>query len=171
MLELTTEAIVFYILSSIAITGALFTVFSRNPVYSVLSLIVTFFAIAGHYFLMNTQFLATVHIIVYTGAIMVLFLYVIMMLNLNKEAEPNKPLLSKIAAVVSGGSLMLVLIIALKDSANMKMSGETVETIGSIESLGKVLYSSAYVLPFEVSAILFLAGMVGAVMLGKKEIQ
>ena len=171
MLELTTEAIVFYILSAIAITGALFTVFSRNPVYSVLSLIVTFFAIAGHYFLMNTQFLATVHIIVYTGAIMVLFLYVIMMLNLNKEAEPNKPLLSKVAAVVSGGSLMLVLIVALKDSANMKMSGETNETIGSIESLGKVLYSSAYVLPFEESAILFLAGMVGAVMLGKKEIQ
>ncbi len=171
MLELTTEAIVFYILSAIAITGALFTVFSRNPVYSVLSLIVTFFAIAGHYFLMNTQFLATVHIIVYTGAIMVLFLYVIMMLNLNKEAEPHKPLLSKVAAVVSGGSLMLVLIIALKDSANMKMSGDTVETIGSIESLGKVLYSTAYVLPFEVSAVLFLAGMVGAVMLGKKEIQ
>ncbi len=171
MLGLTTEAIVFYILSAIAITGALFTVFSRNPVYSVLSLIVTFFAIAGHYFLMNTQFLATVHIIVYTGAIMVLFLYVIMMLNLNKEVEPNKPLLSKVAAVVSGGSLMLVLIIALKDSANMKMSGTTDETIGSIESLGKVLYSTAYVLPFEVSAILFLAGMVGAVMLGKKEIQ
>ena len=171
MLGLTTEALVFYILSAIAITGALFTVFSRNPVYSVLSLIVTFFAIAGHYFLMNTQFLATVHIIVYTGAIMVLFLYVIMMLNLNKEAEPNKPLLSKVAAVVSGGSLMLVLIVALKDSANMKMSGETNETIGSIESLGKVLYSSAYVLPFEVSARLFLAGMVGAVMLGKKEIQ
>ena len=171
MLGLTTEAIVFYILSAIAITGALFTVFSQNPVYSVLSLIVTFFAIAGHYFLMNTQFLATVHIIVYTGAIMVLFLYVIMMLNLNKEAEPNKPLLSKVAAVVSGGSLMLVLIIALKDSANMKMSGATNEAIGSIENLGKVLYSTAYVLPFEVSAILFLAGMVGAVMLGKKEIQ
>jgi NADH-quinone oxidoreductase subunit J len=171
MLGLTTEAIVFYILSAIAITGALFTVFSRNPVYSVLSLIVTFFAIAGHYFLMNTQFLATVHIIVYTGAIMVLFLYVIMMLNLNKEAEPNKPLLSKIAAVVSGGSLMLVLIIALKNAGNMKMASLVNEDIGTIDNLGKVLYSSEYVLPFEVSAILFLAGMVGAVMLGKKEIQ
>jgi NADH-quinone oxidoreductase subunit J len=167
MLGLTTEAIVFYILSAIAITGALFTVFSRNPVYSVLSLIVTFFAIAGHYFLMNTQFLATVHIIVYTGAIMVLFLYVIMMLNLNKEAEPNKPLLSKIAAVISGGSLMLVLVVALKDASNMKMNGN----IGSIGYLGKVLYNSSFVLPFEVSAILFLTGMVGAVMLGKKEIQ
>ena len=172
MLEgITTEAIVFYILSAIAIAGALFTVFSRNPVYSVLSLIVTFFAIAGHYFLMNTQFLATVHIIVYTGAIMVLFLYVIMMLNLNKEAEPNKPLLSKIAAVVSGGSLMLVLIIALKNVSAMEKMRETNESIGSIEYLGRVLYSPEYVLPFEVSAILFLAGMVGAVMLGKKEIQ
>jgi NADH-quinone oxidoreductase subunit J len=136
-----------------------------------LSLIVTFFAIAGHYFLMNTQFLATVHIIVYTGAIMVLFLYVIMMLNLNKEAEPNKPLLSKIAAVVSGGSLMLVLVIALKNAGNMKMAGAVNEDIGSIGNLGKVLYNSEFVLPFEVSAVLFLAGMVGAVMLGKKEIQ
>jgi NADH-quinone oxidoreductase subunit J len=171
MLELTTEAIVFYILSAIAITGALFTVFSRNPVYSVLSLIVTFFAIAGHYFLMNTQFLATVHIIVYTGAIMVLFLYVIMMLNLNKETEPNKPLLSKVAAVVSGGSLMLVLIVALKDSSTMKIASDVNEGIGTIGHLGRVLYSSNYMLPFEVSAILFLAGMVGAVMLGKKEIQ
>ena len=120
---------------------------------------------------MNTQFLATVHIIVYTGAIMVLFLYVIMMLNLNKEAEPNKPLLSKVAAVVSGGSLMLVLIIALKNTSTIVKAGETNESIGSIENLGRVLYSTEFVLPFEVSAVLFLARMVGAVMLGKKEIQ
>jgi NADH-quinone oxidoreductase subunit J len=67
--------------------------------------------------------------------------------------------------------LMLVLIIALKNAANMKMAGDVNENIGSIGNLGRVLYQSEFVLPFEVSAVLFLAGMVGAVMLGKKEIQ
>ena len=66
---------------------------------------------------------------------------------------------------------MLVLIIALKNAGNMKMAGEVNENIGSIGYLGKILYNSEFVLPFEVSAVLFLAGMVGAVMLGKKEIQ
>ena len=161
---------VFYILSAIAITGALFTVFSRNPVYSILSLIVTFLAIAGHYFLMNTQFLAVVHVIVYTGSIMVLFMYVIMLLNLNKETEPNKPLLSKIAAIISGLSLMAVLVVAFKDVSALPKNTVTNEGIGLINNLGMVLYQD-YLLPFEVSSILFLAGMVGAVLLGKKEIQ
>ena len=161
---------VFYILSAIAITGALFTVFSRNPVYSILSLIVTFLAIAGHYFLMNTQFLAVVHVIVYTGSIMVLFMYVIMLLNLNKETEPNKPLLSKLAAIISGLSLMAVLVVAFKDVSALPKNTVTNEGIGLINNLGLVLYQD-YLLPFEVSSILFLAGMVGAVLLGKKEIQ
>ena len=80
---------IFYLLSAVAIAGALLVVFNRNPVYNVLALIMTFFAIAGHYFLLNSQFLAAVHIIVYAGAIMVLFLYVIMMLNLNVDDEPH----------------------------------------------------------------------------------
>jgi NADH-quinone oxidoreductase subunit J len=80
----------FWFLSFLAVFSALTMVVTKNPVYSVLSLILTFFAIAGHYFLMNAQFLAAVHIIVYAGAIMVLFLYVIMMLNLNKFEDEKK---------------------------------------------------------------------------------
>ena len=79
--------IAFYSLSFLAIFSGLAMILSRNPVHSVLYLIVTFFAIAGHYFLLNAEFLGAVHIIVYAGAIMVLFLYVIMMLNLNKEQK------------------------------------------------------------------------------------
>lgn len=74
----------FCVLSLIAITSAALLIFSKSPIHSVLYLIVTFFAIAGHYILLNAQFLAVVHVIVYAGAIMVLFLFVIMMLNLNK---------------------------------------------------------------------------------------
>ena len=178
-----TAQYLFFFLSALALAGAFFVVFNRNPVYNVLALIVTFFAIAGHFLLLSAQFLAAVHIIVYAGAIMVLFLYVIMMLNLNLDAEPNKPLYAKIGATIAGGALMLVLIAALKSSGTMNMEQAAKskfmtleqlqaqsEYIGSIENLGQVLYKQ-YMLPFEVSSILFLAGMVGAVMLGKKEIQ
>lgn len=161
---------IFYILSALAIAGALMVVFNRNPVYNVLSLILTFFAIAGHYFLLNTQFLAAVHIIVYAGAIMVLFLYVIMMLNLNEDAEPRKSNLAKIGAVIASGLLMIVLIVSLKDAEQMTLGSLPSPTLGLIKNLGRVLYTQ-YWIPFEVSAILFLVGMVGAVMLGKKEIQ
>ncbi|NJN33190.1 MAG: NADH-quinone oxidoreductase subunit J [Saprospiraceae bacterium] len=145
-------------------------VFHRNPVYNVLSLVVCFFAIAGHYFLLNSQFLAMVHIIVYAGAIMVLFLYVIMMLNLNFDTEPNKSLLSKIGAVIGGGTLMIVLIVALKSAEKLQLQSPIDNNLGLINNLGNVLYTQ-YMLPFEISSILFLAGMVGAVMLGKREIQ
>ena len=160
----------FYFLSALAIASAGFVVFSRNPVYSALALIVAFFAIAGHYFLLNSQFLAAVHIIVYSGAIMVLFLYVIMMLNLNVDTEPNKSNLVKIGATITGGLLMLVLIVAFRDAEKMQLANLPNDDIGMINTLGVVLYRD-YLLPFEVSSILFLAGMVGAVMLGKREIQ
>src|SRR3569832_2803837 len=96
----------FYFLSFLSILSALMMVVSKNPIHSVLYLIITFFAIAGHYILLNAQFLAAVHIIVYAGAIMVLFLYVIMMLNLNADVEPHKSKAARAAAVVAGGILM-----------------------------------------------------------------
>lgn len=165
----------FYFLSFVAIMSALMVVFSKNPVYSVLYLIITFFSIAGHYFLLNAQFLAMVHIIVYAGAIMVLFLYVIMMLNLNNaDSEPNKPVFAKIAAAISGGLLMLVLVAATRGAIS-GASDENVSNsleIGTVESLGAKLFATdGFLLPFEVSSVLFLAAMVGAVFLSKKEAQ
>lgn len=160
----------FYFLSSLAILCALMVVFSRNPIHSVLYLIVTFFCIAGHYILLNAQFLAAVHIIVYAGAIMVLFLYVIMLLNLNRETEPQKSTLTKFAAVIAGGVFMLVLVSGLGNTLPPHKAVEISESTGLIENLGKVLFNQ-YLLPFEVSSILFLAAMVGAVMLGKNELK
>ncbi|MEY3075396.1 MAG: hypothetical protein RJB25_1038, partial [Bacteroidota bacterium] len=101
---------VFYFLSFLAILSGLMVVFSKNPIHSVLYLVITFFSIAGHYLLLNAQFLAVVHIVVYAGAIMVLFLYVLMLLNLNVSAEPVKKTWVKIAGVVSGGMLLLTLV-------------------------------------------------------------
>jgi NADH-quinone oxidoreductase subunit J len=160
--------ILFWFLTALALFSALMVVFSNNPVHSVLWLIVVFFAISGHYILMNAQFLAIVNMIVYAGAIMVLFLFVIMLMNMNTESEPHKSQWMKMAAAISGGALMLVLIAALKDNvgAVSKTSGEG--SIGLIKNLGQVLFTE-YVVPFEISSILFLSAMVGAVVLGKKE--
>ncbi len=141
-------------------------VFSKNPVYSVLYLIITFFCVGGHYLILSAEFLFAVHIIVYAGAIMVLFLYVIMLLNLNKETEPHKKTIVKFAAVISGGLLMLVIVSALKGAETANVQLGTTSEIGLVRNLGKMLFNE-FLLPFEIVSILLLAAMVGAVMLGK----
>ena len=156
----------FYFLAFLALFSALMVVFSKNPIYSVLYLVITFFSIAGHYVLLNAQFLAVVHVIVYAGAIMVLFLYVIMLLNLNYDTEPHKSNLTKFAAVISGGLLMIVLIGALRGADEAVINLSANREIGYVKNLGMVLYTD-YMLPFEVASILLLGAMVGAVMLGK----
>lgn len=159
----------FYFLSFVAVLSALMVVFSKNPVYSALYLIVTLFAISGHYILMKAEFLFVVHIIVYAGAIMVLFLYVIMLLNLNKDTEPHKSNILKFAATICSGLLMVVLVGSLKGTEILvRAKTNTTATIGDVKSLGKVLFTD-FLLPFEIASVLLLAAMVGVVMLGKSE--
>lgn len=161
--------ILFWVLSVMALFSALMVITSRNAVHSVIWLILVFFAISGHYLLLNAQFLAIVNIIVYAGAIMVLFLYVLMLMDLKKETEPQKTRWLKLAGAVAGGSLLLVLVAALKKADIGKDIAETrMGDIGLIENLGKILFTD-FVVPFEISSILFLSAMVGAVMIGKKE--
>lgn len=160
----------FYFLSFLAILCGLMVILEKNPIHSVLYLIIAFFAIAGHYILLNAQFLAAVHIIVYAGAIMVLFLFVIMLLNLNKETEPHKSIAWKFSAVITAGLLLVVLIGALRSIAPPPPPMSSIENIGLVKNLGKVLFNQ-FLLPFEIAAILFLAAMVGAVMLGKRDIK
>ena len=161
-------SLIFYILAAVAIISALVVVFSKSPVNSVIALIVTFLAIAGHYILLNAQFLAVVHIIVYTGAIMVLFLFVIMLLDMNRENEPHKKWTTKLAAVISGGLLLLVLLAALKKLSIMPIQHAVNDKMGLVHDLGQVLFKD-FLLPFEATSVLFLAAMVGALMLGKHE--
>ncbi len=160
--------ILFWFLSALAIVAAIGVVSSKNPVYSVLWLIVVFFAISGHYVLMNAQFLAIVNIIVYAGAIMVLFLFVVMLMNLNAEAEPPKNIYLKVAGVIAGLCLMLVIIAALSNSTNSNVVLQPGTDVGLIKGLGNALFNE-YVIPFEISSVLFLSAMIGAVVIGKKE--
>ncbi len=160
--------ITFLILSFIAIGSALMTVLSKNPIHSAIYLLICFSSIAGHYLLLNAQFLFIVHIIVYSGAIMVLFLTTLMLLNLNEETEQHKPAMARLGALVAAIILGLVLVAAVsKTSTLMPMNNTTVD-IGSIKALGKVLMDE-YFYPFEFISILLLSAMVGVVLLTKKE--
>ncbi len=157
---------VFYFLSFLAVLSALMVVFSRNPIYSVLYLVITFFCVGGHYLILSAEFLFAVHIIVYSGAIMVLFLYVIMLLNLNQATEPLKTHFYRFAALISAGLLMLVIVAALRGAESAEIVFGASAEIGLVKNLGKMLFNE-FLLPFEIVSILLLAAMVGAVMLGK----
>ena len=166
---MSTVDILFYLLSAFAIVSATMVLISKNPIHSVLWLILVFFAISGHYILLNAQFLAIVNIIVYAGAIMVLFLFVIMLMNIKKDAEPQKQLLVKLTGVIAGGSLLTLLIAVVKQTTQIEGKQVLLKegSIGLIHPLGKALFND-YVVPFEISSVLFLSAMVGAVLIGKK---
>lgn len=160
----------FLALGGIAIVTSLLMVLSRNPVHSVLYLILTFFVIAALYVLLNAQFLAVVHLIVYAGAIMVLFLFVLMLLNLNKDTEPQNSATWLWGSAIAGGNLFLVLVAALRGGIQLAEANPADPHVGLVEHLGKVLFTD-YVVPFEVAGILFLAAMVGAVLVGKRDLK
>ncbi|MND98598.1 NADH-quinone oxidoreductase subunit J [compost metagenome] len=161
--------ILFCVLAAITLSTAFLTIFSRNPIHSAIYLVICFFSIAGHYLLLNAQFLAIVHVIVYSGAIMILFLFTIMLMNLNKEDEVHKPRITRLGALVSFCLICLVLIAIFINSK--PIVGEyiaTGEDYQSIQVLGKILLNE-YMVPFEFASILLLVAMIGTVLLSKKE--
>jgi NADH-quinone oxidoreductase subunit J len=166
---MSTVEILFYALSAFALVSAVMVLTSKNPIHSVLWLILVFFAISGHYILLNAQFLAIVNIIVYAGAIMVLFLFVIMLLNMKKDSEPQKKVWVKFMGVIAGGSFLSLLVALAKQTSQIQVKTVLLKegTIGLIHPLGKALFSD-FVVPFEISSVLFLSAMVGAVIIGKK---
>lgn len=166
---MNTLDIIFYSLSAFAIISAIMVLISKNPIHSVLWLILVFFAISGHYILLNAQFLAIVNIIVYAGAIMVLFLFVIMLINLKKDKEPQKQNILKFIGVIAGGSFLQLMVALVKQTPQIQGKEVLMKegSIGLIHPLGQALFGN-YVVPFEISSVLFLSAMVGAVIIGKK---
>jgi len=160
----------FYFVAFLSIFFALLVIFAKNPVHSVLYLIVTFFTFTIHYILLNAQFLAIVNFIVYMGAIMVLFLFVLMLLNLNEGSIGSKSNLLKMVGVIAG----MCLVITLVGSAKVLNTSDPLilqtQDLGLVKNLGKVLFSK-FLLPFELSSILLLSAMVGSVLLAKKDIK
>ena len=161
--------IIFCVLAAITLATAFLTIFSRNPIHSAIYLVICFFSIAGHYLLLNAQFLAVVHVIVYSGAIMILFLFTIMLMNLNERNEVHRPRITRLGAIVSFCLICLVLIAIFINSK--PIVGEytaTGEDYQSINVLGKILLNE-YMVPFEFVSILLIVAMIGAVLLSKKE--
>ncbi|WP_374948357.1 NADH-quinone oxidoreductase subunit J [Mucilaginibacter sp.] len=158
----------FYFIAFLSIFFSILVISAKNPVHSILYLILTFFTFTIHYILLNAQFLAIVNFIVYMGAILVLFLYTLMLINLNKESEPVKPFMVKLAAVFGGGILAVALVASLKITGASDPVVLKDPNLGLVKNLGKVLFKE-FLLPFEVSSVLLLSAMVGAVLLATKD--
>ncbi len=161
--------IIFYILAAITLGSGLLTVLSKNPVHSAIFMIVCFFSIAGHFLMLNAQFLAVIHIIVYTGAIMVLLLFTLMLMNLSAEHEPTKKIASRIAATVSA-CLMIVVVLAalLKATPAIEVYQTANIDFQSVKVIGDVILNE-YLVPFEFASVLLIASMIGAVLISKRE--
>lgn len=161
--------ITFYFLAAITLATAFLTIYSKNPIHSAIYLIICFFSIGGHYLLFNAQFLAIVHIIVYAGAIMVLMLFTIMLMNLNKEDEVHKPRITRLGAIVVFVVMSIVLVTIFINSKTIVGEYDTSgEDFQSIKKLGNVLLNE-YMVPFEYASVLLLVAMIGTVLLSKKE--
>jgi NADH-quinone oxidoreductase subunit J len=159
---------IFYFIAFLSILFAVLVISAKNPVHSILYLILTFFTFTIQYILLNAQFLAIVNFIVYMGAILVLFLYTLMLINLNKDSEPVKSTMIKIAAVLGGGCLMVVIVATLRQVGVSQPVLLKDPGLGLVKNLGKVLFNE-FLLPFEVSSLLLLSAMVGAVLLATKD--
>ncbi len=162
------ELIIFSILSFFTLFFSLMTILSRTPVYSLLYTIGCFIGIAGHYLFLHAEFLAIVQIIVYAGAIMVLFLFTLMLLNLNEKSEIQKPILTRLIAVITSGSFLYMLIIGVQKSKFIIPTLNYDSKLGDVKNLGKILLNE-YMFPFEYISLLLLSAMIGAVLLTKKE--
>lgn len=166
------ETFIFFYFASIIVVTAGLVVAMKNPVYSVLSLLVMFFHVAGLFVTLHAEFLAIIQILVYAGAILVLYLFVVMLLNLKREEYFHNQLVVGLflGCVLFAESVLLVLKGETTLGQNLVSADTTVElTHGNTESIGELLYST-YLFPFEVASLILLVAMVGAVILTKKGI-
>jgi NADH-quinone oxidoreductase subunit J len=168
---MSVELIFFFIVAAAAVASALMMITRRNPMKSVLFLIVNFFCLAVLYLFLKAQFIAIIQILVYAGAIMVLFLFVIMLLNLGDESNlGEKRGFRRTAAIIAGVIVLVEIVIGmglLWGSEQVRMSERAAE-MGTVEFIGKTLYRE-YLFPFEVTSFLLLAAMVGVIVLAKKK--
>ncbi len=166
---MTAESLLFFFLAAFAVTTALLMVTQRNPMMSAIYLIGNFFALAALYLLLRAQLLAVLQIAVYTGAIMVLVIFVIMLLNLGDEAHLMERITLRTGAgiaLVCGLLLEIFYLVFVSEPPAMVTPLES-PGLGTVESLGSALFGR-FLLPFELTSILLLAAIVGAVVLARK---
>ena len=157
----------FVVFAVVAIGGGIGMVSSRNPVASLLFLVVTFFSLAGIYVLLNAQFIAAVQVIVYAGAIMVLFLFVIMLLNLQHVQEANTRPVQKFLGYTSAAAFLITILYYILKYAAFTAPASPFRA--DAHQIGVSLFE-AYVFPFEMVSILLLAAIVGAMLLSSRSV-
>lgn len=164
------QAVFFYFASVIAV-AAMLVVALRNPIYSALSLLIMFFHVAGLYVTLHAEFLAAVQIVVYAGAILVLYLFVVMLLSLKQDERYHRqwPVVAFIGLALLIEAVMLTASAGRTAQAPTAGTETTVEHLGNTEAIGDVLYTT-YLFPFEVASLILLVAMIGAILLAKKDI-
>jgi NADH-quinone oxidoreductase subunit J len=172
-MKFTFENILVLFFSAAAVATAIIMITRRNPIKSVLFLVVNFFCISALYLLLKAQFIAIINVIVYAGAIMVLFLFVIMLLNLQDESKLTENITyKKITAVLLAILLFSIFAVTTYFGFFNKytVSNPSAEQLGTIQNVGKELYTS-FSFPFEAVSFILVAAIVGAIVLAKKKFE
>ena len=161
----------FYAFSTVVVLSALAVVTRRNPIAAAVSLVVCFFFLSGMYVLLDAHFVAVTQVLVYAGAIMVLFIFVIMLLNLRGEGGTVMPSFAPRAllGLVSAGFVGSGVVTAVS-AAKLTIGKTTSSDYGTIEAVGMEIFGGRYLLPFEVASVLLTVAMIGAVVLAKREV-
>ncbi len=162
--------LLFIILGVLAMASAIVTIAHKNPIVSAMSLVVHFFMLAGLYLTLNAQFIAVIQVLVYAGAIMVLVIFVIMLLNLRDEDQLREKLNFRkvIAGLFAVGLILQFVTMYLAGKGdNISLPEKSIE-IGSAQSIGQALFSQ-YIVPFEAIAILLIVAIIGAIVLSKRK--
>ena len=169
---MTAEAVLFYAFAFFTLLSASTVVFAKSPINSVMSLVATFFFLAGIYVLLFAHTIAVLQVLVYAGAIMVLFLFVVMLLNLGEgSGERRKPTLARVGGIVATVGLFAILAVVLArvPNAPAALEGSELMRFGTLAELGRLIYTQ-WLLPFEAVSILLLVAMVGAVVVSKAKV-
>lgn len=165
------DTIVFYLFAALAIIAALGVITLRNPVYSALSLAVVFVSLAALYVLLSAPFIAAAQVMIYAGAILILFVFVIMMLSPDSDQGAGALKFQRPLAIVFGLVLAIELVVALATAVLAPTQGqftpERIAQIGSVQAVGASLFTD-FMLPFEITSLLLLVAIVGVIVLAKK---
>jgi NADH-quinone oxidoreductase subunit J len=160
--------ILFFIFSALALICGVMILVSRNPVNSAMFLVLTIASLAGLFVLLEAFFLAAVQVLVYAGAVMVLFLFVIMLLDLKVEERRKFKIFGMVGGLIAVGTILAIFVKSLH-STNLSATRAPDFKAGTME-LGRLLFSQ-YLLPFEIVSVLLLVAMVGVILLSKKDLK
>ncbi|RII28663.1 MAG: NADH-quinone oxidoreductase subunit J [Geobacter sp.] len=167
------ETLFFTIVAAVAVLSSILVITCKNPINSALSLVMTFFCLATFYVMLDAPFMAAIQVIVYAGAIMVLIVFVIMLLNIRSETGKRSNHAVAISSIVAFFVLFETCYFLFRSTAAKEgmgpLTSSVVESVGHTELIGKAMYSQ-FLLPFEITSLLLLVAIIGAVVLSKKKI-